>query len=158
MKDTDKSVQEMWERYLMTIGENPGSTEMTYQSWYFCDNQEDANELVELVMSGTKRGTASLYILYERANERIPAAGDLSVLTDWDGIARCIIRDKNVTIVPFKDISEEHAMIEGEGDKSLDYWRRAHINFFTRELEGMGAEFNEDVLVVFEEFEVVFQF
>lgn len=39
----------------MTIGENPESTEMTYQSWYFCDNQEDANELVELVMSGTKK-------------------------------------------------------------------------------------------------------
>lgn len=54
MKDTDKSVQEMWERYLMTIGENPESTEMTYQSWYFCDNQEDANELVELVMAGAK--------------------------------------------------------------------------------------------------------
>ncbi|WP_242825224.1 hypothetical protein [Proteocatella sphenisci] len=39
MKDKDKSVKGMWERYLMTIGENPESTEMTYQSWCFCDNQ-----------------------------------------------------------------------------------------------------------------------
>ncbi|MGO1528704.1 MAG: ASCH domain-containing protein, partial [Senegalia sp. (in: firmicutes)] len=44
-----------------------------------------------------------------------------------------------------------------EGDKSLEYWRKAHINFFSRELEKYDIEFSEDMPVVFEEFEVVYK-
>jgi len=49
------------------------------------------------------------------------------------------------------------AEIEGEGDKSLKYWRRAHISFFSRELEEYNMKFTEDMPVVFEEFEVVYK-
>ena len=49
------------------------------------------------------------------------------------------------------------ANIEGEGDKSLRYWREVHKNFFKRELEALNMEFIEDMLVVFEEFEVVYK-
>ncbi|MCT4606010.1 MAG: ASCH domain-containing protein [Marinisporobacter sp.] len=30
--------------------------------------------------------------------------------------------------------TEEFAKTEGEGDKSLKYWRKVHIDFFTREV------------------------
>lgn len=48
-------------------------------------------------------------------------------------------------------------LIEGEGDKSLKYWQRVHINFFTRELKEFEMEFSQDMLVVFEELEVVYK-
>lgn len=154
--NVDKSVLDMWETYLYSIGENPEDTKLTYDSWYFCDNEKDANELIELVLEGTKRATASLHMLYEIEDEKVPSVGGLNILTDWDGTAKCIIRDKKVSILPFRDITEEHARIEGEGDKSLDYWRRAHISAFGRDTDSLEIDFSEDLLVVFEEFEVVY--
>lgn len=47
--------------------------------------------------------------------------------------------------------------MEGEGDKSLEYWRNVYIKFFTEELKEVGKQFNEDMNIVYEEFEVVFK-
>ena len=33
------------------------------------------------------------------------------------------------------EVSEEHAYKEGEGDRSLAYWRAVHEEFFTKEFE-----------------------
>ena len=99
-----ESVISMWNAYLESIGESPESTKLDYESWHFCSNEKDANELVELVLEGPKRGTASLHKLYELENESVPTVGGHSVLTDWEGVAKCIIKDVNVTILPFKEI------------------------------------------------------
>ena len=64
---------------------------------------------------------------------------------------------RKVTILPFKYVTEEFAIMEGEGDKSLEYWRNVHIKFFTEELKEVGKQFNEDMNIVYEEFEVVFK-
>lgn len=152
-----ESVKRIWAEYLASIGEDRNSTSKKYTSWYFCDNKEDADELAELVLQGTKRATASLYLFYEAENQDIPKVGDLSIIIDWDGIARCIIRTKKVDIVPYKDVTEEFAATEGEGDKSLEYWRRAHWGYFSREIKALGKEPYEGMLVVCEEFEVVFK-
>lgn len=157
MNSPENSVKMMWEMFLEKIGENPVNTELKYTSWHFCDNKIDADDLVELARIGIKRATASLFLLYDFEGDRVPEAGDISILTDWDGNARCVIKNVRVSILPFKDITEEHARIEGEGDKTLEYWRRAHRGIFEADAESTGEVFNEDMLVVFEEFEVVFK-
>lgn len=129
---------------------------MKYSAWYFCDNEQDANELAELVYDGIKRATASLYMLYNNEDE-LPKVGDLSVIINWDGVAKCIIKTINIDIVPFKDVTEEFAATEGEGDKSLAYWKRAHWSYFSREMKELGKEPNEDMLVICEKFEVVYK-
>nr|WP_300301623.1 ASCH domain-containing protein [Anaerosolibacter sp.] len=157
MMSQSDSVETMWEGYLNSLNEGPCSTEKTYKSWHFCDNEEDANELAELVLKGIKRATASLYLGYEYENEKVPEAGDHSIITDWNGMAQCIIRTKEVTIMPYKEVSEEFAATEGEGDGSLEYWRNAHWSYFSREMEAIGKDPTEDMLVVCEEFEVVYK-
>lgn len=151
------SVKKMWEDYLTLIGESLESTNKSYTSWYFCDNERSANNLAELVREGTKRGTTGLYDLYKIDNEELPLVDSYSVITNWNGIAQCIIRTKKVTILPFKDVNEELANIEGEGDKSLRYWKKVHMDFFTRELKEFDMYFSQDMSVVFEEFEVVYK-
>lgn len=89
--------------------------------------------------------------------EDVPKIGDLSIITDFDGVAKCIIENKNVTVKTFSDVTKEFAFREGEGDKSLNYWRKVHIEFFTRELKEVNKEFTEDMKVVCEEFEVIFK-
>ena len=151
------SVEKMWTNYLESLGESHNNTYKTYTAWYFCDNKQDADELAELVLEGTKKATASLYLYYSSENEGLPKEGELSIITNWEGEAKCIIRTSSIDIVPFKDVTEEFAQTEGEGDKSLKYWKRAHKNYFSRELIGLGREFNEDILVVCEKFEVVYK-
>lgn len=153
----DKSVKDMWEKYLISIGENIINTNKKYTAWYFCADEESANNLADLTREGIKRGTTSLYDLYKLENEELPEVGEYAIITDWDGVAKCLIRNKKVTILPFKDVGKELAAIEGEGDKSLNYWRKVHIDFFTRELKNLEMEFTEDRIVVFEEFEVVYK-
>ncbi len=58
----------MWGDYLTSIGENITTTNKNYTSWYFCNDEKSANNLAELVSKGIKRGTSSLYCLYELEN------------------------------------------------------------------------------------------
>jgi len=155
MEQEHKSIKKMWEDYLISIGESTANDNKNYTSWYFCDNEKSANDLAKLVREEIKRGTASLYCLYEVENEELPIEGNYSIITNWNGIAQCIIRTKKVTVLPFKDVNEEYAKIEGEGDKSLKYWQKEHIAFFTRELKELQMDFSQNILVVFEEFDVV---
>lgn len=156
MSIVENSVDYMWENYLKSIGENRNNTKKQYTTWYFGGNQKDADELAELVKSKVKRGTTSLYYWYEDEEEPLPLPGEYSIIVNWEGAAQCIIKTNKVTLIPFKDVTEELARIEGEGDKSLEHWRDVHIRFFTKELKDEVKQFTEDMIVVFEEFELVF--
>ena len=126
----------------------------TYEAWAF---GEAADKLAELVVRGIKTATCSAYDLYVIEGEPIPEAGEYSVILDSKDEAVCIIRTTKVTVIPFNAVSEEHAFKEGEGDRSLEYWREVHESFLSRELASVRLEFNEETKVVCEEFEVVFK-
>lgn len=154
MKNYHHSVGDLWKKFTEA---NPEYSDCSYTAWHFCDTEDCANSLAELVIKGIKRGTTSLLRWYESGEEPLPAEGDLNVITDWNGIAKCITRTVKVTLLPFLEVGEELAFIEGEGDKSLEYWRKAHISFFTRELKDINLKFTEDMMVVFEEFEMIYK-
>ncbi len=157
MEQVHESVKQMWRAYLDSIDRNAEDPNMKYEAWHFCDNQKDADELVELVRQGVKRATTGLYYFYELEEEALPEVGNLNIVTDWKGIARCIIKTTKVMVLPFRAVPEEFAFTEGEGDKSLNYWRKVHITAFNRHLKPLDMDFNEDMQVVCEEFEVVFK-
>ncbi|MCQ4925102.1 ASCH domain-containing protein [Tissierella carlieri] len=157
MKKTEhNSVGIMWENYLETIGESISNTKKEYVSWHFEITEGAANKLAKLVLEGKKKATASSLWVYEYEGELIPNEGDYSIITDWDGVAVCIIQTKRVEIIPFNLITGEHARKEGEGDLSLEYWKKVHEEFFTEECDSIDKEFTEDMPVIFEEFEVVY--
>ena len=151
-----ESVQALWRDYLATLGETPETTEKKYTAWHFCESKDSANELVELALQGIKRGTAGSVMEYEAAGDPIPHVGELSVVTDGDGIARCVVHTTHIDITPYKDVSAEFAYIEGEGDRSLQYWRRVHWDYYTGVLKPYGLEPSEDMEIVCEQLEVVY--
>ena len=59
-------------------------------------------------------------------------------------------------MVPFDEVSKEHAYKEGEGDRSLAYWRYAHEDFFAEEFAETELEFNGQTSILGEEFKVVY--
>ncbi|MDU4910680.1 ASCH domain-containing protein [Clostridium baratii] len=157
MNNKNNSINILWKNYLNSIGENENTTKLKYSSWSFGDNKELADKLVEIVVRGEKTATTSLYCLYQMENENLPKVGDLGIVTDFDKNAKCIIKTNRVSVLPFSGVSAEFAYKEGEGDKSLEYWREGHINFFSRILKELNMNFLEDMLVVCEEFEVVYK-
>ncbi|MCK4311039.1 MAG: ASCH domain-containing protein [Methanomicrobia archaeon] len=152
------SVKKMWIDFLSTIGENEETTEKKYSSWYFSNNEKDANDLAELVRRGIKKATTTSLWRLEHDKEPVPQVGEYSVITDWNGVAMCIIQTTKVDIMPFNQVSSDFAATEGEGDKSLTYWRKVHKKFFAEELKSRGMKFSDEMPVVCEEFNVVFQY
>ena len=125
-----------------------------YDAWSFGSS---ADELAQLVVSGTKTATSSAYPLYDLKNEPLPATDAYSVILDSKGNAVCVIQTTKVEIVPFKEVIAEHAYKEGEGDKSLDAWKEVHEKFFTKALNKVGLHFTYDMKVVCEEFSVIYK-
>ena len=126
----------------------------TYEAWAF---GEAPDKLADLVARGIKTATCSAYDLYRINNEPLPKAGDYSVILNSYDEAVCIIKTVKVYVTDFNQVSEEHAFKEGEGDRSLEYWRKVHISFLTNELASVNKSFDENTKVVCEEFEVVYK-
>ena len=130
--------------------------EASYEAWSFGNTPEMADELVELVIEGTKKATTSAYPLYEIQGEMIPKENEYSVLLDGMSMPKAIIRTTKVEITAFNKISEEYAYTEGEGDKSLGYWKNEHKRMFKAEMKKNGQVFTEDMLCVCEFFECMY--
>ena len=146
------TASEMWSKYW-----NNFPTNSCYTAWAFCGGGEEGDRLAQLVLDGTKTATASLYKLYLKEGEPVPQAGDYSVILLDSGEAVCIIRDTKVSKVPFRDVSERHAYLEGEDGRTLEEWRTVHRKQFSEECGESGETFTEEDVCVLEEFEMVFR-
>ena len=142
------TAREMWAAFAAKTG-----TVAEYDAWPFGG---DPDKLAGLVKGGVKTATASAYPLYALEGEALPQAGEYSVILDARDQAVCVVRPTKVYVVPFRDVTSEHARKEGEGDRSLDYWRAVHRDFFTGDMARSGLAFSEDMPVVCEEVEVVY--
>jgi len=128
-----------------------------YEAFAFGDSEAMATELADLVLDGAKQATASLAWTYEVEGRSPPRAGDLSIVTSWAQQPLCIIETTAVNVVPFNAVDESFAQDEGEGDRSLAYWRRGHTAFFERECVRIGRTPASDMPVLCEHFRVVFR-
>ena len=142
------TAQEMWTRFCAKE-----KVDAEYDAWAFGD-QPDV--LAQLVLDGVKTATSSLHLFYELEAEPLPEAGQYSVILNEREEAVCVIRNTKVAVVPFDRVTEEQAWREGEGDRSLAYWRKVHEEFFTKELLAEGRRFSPSLDVVCEEFRRVY--
>lgn len=146
------NAEELWSAF---VAAHPEAADAAYEAW--CYGSEAADELARLTAEGIKTATASAHPLYELEQEELPEVGEYNVILLTDGTALCITKTTKVSLVPYRDVSEDHAYREGEGDRTLSYWRKVHEAFFTEELAAAGLTFTEDMTVVCEEFETVFK-
>ena len=83
--------------------------------------------LFDLVVAQRKHGTCSLYT----GNDDLAHVGDVNIIYNSKN-QEIKIKITNVRLCRFCDVDAKWAEIEGEGDLSLDYWRRVHQEFFTQ--------------------------
>lgn len=141
------NAEEMWQAFPDKKADD------TYLAWQYGCAQD---KLAQLTLQGTKTATASSYPVYKAENEPVPAVGDYSIILDSQNQAVCIIQTTQIDIVPFYQVDEEQAYLEGEGDSTLTYWREVHRTFFESEMQSIHQKFTEDMLVVCERFKIVY--
>ena len=149
-----ESVERFWREFCAL--EPSVSADTPYQTWYFGNTREVATELADLVLSGRKTATASLLEMNELNPSDAPQPDGYSVITDFDGDPFCVLQTTEIRHIPFDDVDERFAVDEGEGDLSHDYWRRVHWDYFSREAELHGFEFDGRSIVCCERFRVLY--
>lgn len=145
-----------WRAYREVCSDEGTLPEATYPAWAFGDSPRMANRLGALVVRGEKTATCSLLWSYEVEGEALPREGAREIILDGEGRPMCVVETGQVDIRPFNAVDEEFARAEGEGDRTLAYWRDAHWRFFTRECERIGREPDETMPLVCERFRVIF--
>ena len=95
----------------------------------FGDTPAMADKLLLLVLSGRKTATC-----WPASQGRQGAeVGARSVVLNGEGRECAVIQTVALDKRRFDEIDAEWAMAEGEGDRTLDSWRRGHQAFFARE-------------------------
>jgi uncharacterized protein YhfF len=112
------------------------------RSFAFGDGPELADKLLDLVIRGVKTATCST-----EDEPNTSTSGERWIVLDGRGEPRCVIETIEVTYRRFPEVDAAFAYEEGEGDRSLDYWRQAHRTYFGRQ-----GKFREDMMLMCERF------
>lgn len=134
-----EAAEKMWREYLSSRSIVPEDAP-GYVVECYGDNAALADELLHEVMHGSKRATSSLANEYAHYGEREPREGDHWIVCDGRGEPRIIQRVVSVQRSSFFDVPADFAAAEGEGDLSLEYWRRVHREFWTRTQAAIGRD------------------
>ena len=127
---------------------SPSAVPEKYRSlrcFAFGDSPALADELLGLVLKGIKTATCSTE---DEPNTSTP--GERWIVLDGRGEPRCVIESTEVTYRRYGDVNATFAHDEGEGDRSLAYWRKAHRQYFGRQ-----GKFSEDMTLMCERFRLL---
>ena len=111
----------------------------------FGDSPALADELLALVLTGRKTATCTT-----PDDPNLSRPGERWVVVDGRGRPACVIETVEITMRRYNEVDAAFAYDEGEDDRSLDAWRRAHRNYF-----GRLGKFGETMMLVCERFRLV---
>ncbi len=151
------NIEEYWAAFLATLPADSPYHDKTYIPEPFGDKSQLADELGALVLSGIKTGTCSALWEWQAEGNPIPEVGSISITLDGAGDPICILETTEISLRRFDEVDEDFARSEGEGDLTLQYWRAAHTNFFSRLLPKIGREFSEQMPLVCERFKLIYK-
>jgi uncharacterized protein YhfF len=155
-KQQSGNIQVYWQSFLDTLPADSPYQDRPFDAEGWGDGPEMADELGALIAAGTKTATCSAVWEWQAEGESWPEVGHLTVVLDGRGQPLCIIETLEVTVKSYNKVDESFAFDEGEGNKSLKYWREAHRRFFSRSLAKISREFVEDMPLVCERFRVIY--
>jgi uncharacterized protein YhfF len=121
----------------------------------FGKTAEQADELAELVRTGTKTATSMLLWELEAEGRPLWRVGDRATVLDGAGRPVCVIETTELAVKPLNAVDDKFARDYGEGDRSLAWWRRVMLTYYSEIAERLGKHPSEDMLLICERFRVV---
>ena len=130
----------------------PGEAARYFSPMSIGNDPETADEGAVLILNGTKTLTSSPF--WDYPDGRIPFVGALSVLLDGSRIPRGIVETTRVEIMPFGAITDEMARAYGEGERTVEWWRRVMGAFYRASAARHDAILTDDTPHIWEWFTV----
>lgn len=152
----ETQIEIYWQTFLDTLPEDSPWRQATYVAEAWGDSPQLAQELADLIAAGIKTATCSALWEWQAENNPIPEAGIITIVLDGENQPVGIVETVEVTVRPYNEVDAQFAWQEGEGNRSLDYWREAHWQFFSRTLPKIGKEPKEDMPLVCERFRLIY--
>jgi uncharacterized protein YhfF len=154
---TEETILNYWHQFQTSLPPDSPYRAKAYVAEGWGDSPQLADELGALIVQGSKTATCSALWEWEEERNPIPKTGYLTIALDGRGEPLCIVETIEISIRKYNEVDPDFAREEGEGDLSLDYWREAHRNYFSRVLKKLGKEFSEDMPLVCERFRVIYR-
>ena len=157
-KDVDEDrIDAYWRSFLETLPAGSPVRDEQYVAEAWGDSPRLADELGSLILDGTKTATCSALWEYEAEGEPLPETGVKYIVLDGKNDPLCIVETTEVAVRPYNEVDASFAYEEGEGDRSLEYWRDAHWHFFSSALQTIDKEPTIDMPLVCERFLVIYR-
>ncbi|KHO30045.1 ASCH domain-containing protein [Corynebacterium minutissimum] len=113
--------------------------------------------LVNAILDGMKTTTTSFLDEYPLGHDPREGVDTLEAVLDSHDTVVCVIRTTEVQICRLADVSDEHAIAEGEGSADASEWRAGHEKFWRSPefVECIGQlDINDDTQVVSQRFTI----
>lgn len=121
----------------------------------YAGGRKNTDALIRLYRAGKKTAGSGLVKDYETAGDPLPKPGNFWILLDSAGRPQFLLRTLRTEINLFGRIPKSVAMAEGEGDRSVVYWKKVHGRFFSPFLKDWGVDDIAKAEVITEHFEIV---
>ena len=123
----------------------------------YAGNAQVTDQLLEFYLTGKKTAGSSLVEDFITARDPLPEIGNYWIFLNSAGAPSAILQTKRVVTNKFLDVPVEIAIAEGEGDLSLEHWRKVHADIYEPSLETWGLQSINDATVITEFFRIVFK-
>ena len=119
-------------------------------------NADISRRITEQVLAGDKRVTVARLAEFAERGWSVPKAGDIVLVTDFDGQPAFLYRVVAAQVLPFGEVSAAQVAGESPGLRDIDAWRTAHRGSWKAALEGLTPEQVDAVPVVWQEFTPIY--
>ncbi len=148
------SARELWANFLK--GQIVPVRRIQPRVMHFYNSQEESLRSLRNVLDGRKTSYTHCLQVLQLNNEILPRIYDFVVLTDYNGEARCIVKNTSVRLIPWFSATEEMARSDGEDGLSLLEWKSRHWNYFAHELARHGKVPGPSMVVVHQKFDLIY--
>jgi len=144
-----------WNSYLDTVPDKESLQDVFVEAMP-AGNFQITDNLIELYFAGKKIAGSSLVEDFASAGDPLPKVGNFWIVLASDKKPKLILKTKKIEIHKFAEVPQYVATAEGEGDLSLDYWKREHAKIYEPHLANWGIKDLNQANVITEFFELVF--
>ncbi len=156
MAGVPQHIEAFWDAFLGSQSAPNDAGDRFYESFRIGLDDETAEEGARLILSRQKTATSSLLWEYESSGKALPPLGNLSVVENGRRAPVCIVQTTWIEIIRFDDVDPQFAFEYGEGDRTLEGWRKMFWSYYSNACAALGREMSPDAPLVCERFHVIF--